>query len=109
MQNIEGPYVDGVSLTHGEPGTRVHIWTFAADYRSGCGNAPSFLEYDYFCDGNGWNGQYELYAGNPLCDGAWFCKQLPQTTTDDIEIRICGNEGTANEDTPVEIIELYIR
>jgi len=25
MQNIEDPYVDGVSLTHGEPGTRVHI------------------------------------------------------------------------------------
>ena len=38
----------------------------------------------------------------------WFCKQLPQTTTDDIEVRLCGDEGTADEDTPVELIELYI-
>jgi len=29
-QTIEGPYVDGVSLTHGPPGTRQHIWSFAA-------------------------------------------------------------------------------
>jgi len=29
-QTIEGPYADGVSLTHGLPGTRQHIWTFAA-------------------------------------------------------------------------------
>ena len=50
MQNIEGPYVDGVSLTHGEPGARVHIWTFVADYRSVCANAPSFIRNDYFCD-----------------------------------------------------------
>ena len=35
----------------------------------------------------------------------WFCKQLPQTTTDDIEVRICGDQGIANEDTPVELIE----
>jgi len=107
-QTIEGSYVDGVSLTHGEPGTRVHIWTFAASYH-GCGITPSFIGSDFICDGSRWNGQYELYASNPLWDGAWFCKQLPQTITDDIEIRICGNEGTLNEDTLVEIIELYIR
>jgi len=39
----------------------------------------------------------------------WFCKQLSQTTTDNLEVRICANEGTSNEDTPVERIELYIR
>ena len=124
MQNIEGPYVDGVSLTHGEPGTRVHIWTFAASHRSeGCGTAPSFVGNDYFCDrGSQTDWNYILYASDPLWDGQggelnsppgvtapWFCKQLPQTTTDDIEIRICGNRATTDEDTPVEIIELYIR
>ena len=31
----------------------------------------------------------------------WFCKQLPQATTDDIEVRLCGGEGTADKDTPV--------
>jgi len=29
-QTIEEDYVDGVSLTHGPPGARQHIWTFAA-------------------------------------------------------------------------------
>ena len=28
--NLEGAYTDGVSLTHGPPGTRQHIWTFAS-------------------------------------------------------------------------------
>ncbi len=39
---------------------------------------------------------------NPL----WFCKQLPQPTTDDIELRLCGDEDINNEDIPIEI---YIR
>ena len=122
--SIEGPYVDGVSLTHGEPGTRVHIWTFVARHGDVvCGTAPSFVENDYFCDrGNpGTVDHNTLYASDPLWDGQdggssppgvtapWFCKQLPQTTTNDIEIRICGNSATTDEDTPVEIIELHIR
>jgi len=125
--SIEDSYVDGVSLTHGEPGARIHIWTFAASHHAvGCGTAPSFVGNDYFCDrGNPGTFEYDtLYASDPLWDGQggessppgviapWFCKQLPRTTTDDIEIRICGNQGnqgaTADEDTPVEIIELYI-
>jgi len=128
-QNIEDSYVDGVSLTHGEPGARIHIWTFAASHHAaGCGTAPSFVGNDYFCDrGNPRTFEFNtLYASDPLWDGQggessppgvtapWFCKRLPQTTTDDIEIRTCGTEGdlpggTINEDTPVEIIELYIR
>ena len=99
---IEGPYVDGVSITHGEPGARAHIWTYSEKHGpEGCGTAPSFVGNDYFCD--------RLMASPPGVTAPWFCRQLPQTTTDDIEVRICGDEGTDNEDTPVEIIELYIR
>ena len=29
-QTIEDSYVDGVSLTHGLPGARQHVWTFVA-------------------------------------------------------------------------------
>jgi len=129
--SIEGPYVDGVSLTHGEPGTRVHIWSLAAFWppvatsNNPCQSAPTFVGNNYFCDSgsqtNNWNSI--LYASDPLWDGQgpdelispsgvtapWFCRQLPQTTTDDIEVRICGNSDTTDEDTPVEIIELYIR
>ena len=68
----------------------------------------------------------ELYPSDPLWDGQgcvtppccelsfppgapWFCKQLPQATTDDIEVRICRDEAVSNEDTPVEIVDICIR
>ena len=141
-QTLEGHYLDGISLTHGPPGTRQHIWSFAAGLSEIARNqfacpcvggraAPSYVGNDYFCEsGNhatSWTTQ-TLYTSDPLWDGQgcgsppccefssppgvtapWFCKLLPQATTDDIEVRICGNEPTSNEDTPVELIELYIR
>jgi len=144
-QTIEDAYVDGVSLTHGSPGARQHIWTFAAGILESysppfhptlfcpCVNEtfpPSFVGNDYFCEsGNpGTTFTDVLYAGDPLWDGQgcgsppccelssppgvtapWFCKQLPQATIDDIEVRICKDEGDTYEDTPVQLIELYIR
>ena len=39
----------------------------------------------------------------------WFSMELPSSSTDDIEVRICGNEGTDNEDTPIELMEIYIQ
>ena len=143
-QTIEGHYVDGISLTHGPPGTRQHIWSFAAASiesasvlsTSGCPCAdrvsgtiaPSFVGNDYFCE-SGNPGSFAdriIYVSDPLWDGLgcgsppccelsyppgvmapWFCKQLPQPTTDDIEVRICADSSI--EATPVERIELYIR
>ena len=145
--SIEANYVDGLSITHGPPGARQHIWTFAGGLVEDIGDAsnglvcpcanrasrtrvPSFVGSDYFCEsGNpGRTWEFILYASDPLWDGQgcgsppccelsyppgvtapWFCKQLPQTTTDDIEIRICGNQPPRDEDTPVEVIELFIR
>ena len=84
---------------------------------------------NYFCESGYPNLEYNytLFANDPLWDGQgcgaasccelsyppgatppWFCKQLPQTTTEDVEVRICGNQGIANEDTPVELIEIYV-
>ena len=148
-QTIEGYYVDGVSLTHGSPGSRQHIWTFAAglvennpsnwprhscpcdDRATARSLVPSFVGNDYFCEsgnpGQSYTGS-RLYANDPLWDGQgcgsssccelsyplgvtppWFCKQLPQATTDDIEVRICRDENHGNEDTPIELIEIYIQ
>ena len=145
-QTIEGPYVDGISLTHGPPGTRQHIWSFAAGtsesasvhsnaacpcaHRQSGTIVPSFVGNDYFCEsGNpGPSFTSRLYTSDPLWDGQgcgfpsccelsyppgvtapWFCKQLPQATTDDIEVRLCADDGLPSEETPVELIELYIR
>ena len=127
--SIEGTYVDGISVTHGSP--RQHIWThYAAVWSSRCcsnlATAP-FVGEDYFCDtGNpnvaSWHGSFfpdhPLWDEVPNCDGAdccttylapWFNVTLPGITTNDIEVRICGNEPTSNEDTPLKLVEIYIK
>jgi dynein heavy chain len=129
-------YVDGVTLTHSSP--RQHIWTFAAARDEVIGYCPcsstseqgrmppEFVGNDYFCDaGNETYGGPVFYADNPLWDGAgcgpqstccsfndppWFYKQLPLTTTDDIEMRVCrDNNPYANEDIAIEVVEIYVQ
>ena len=127
---IDSAYVDGVSLTHGNP--REHIWTFAAaldeqhdNMNSKCPclfnrDLPPFVGEDYFCDA----GNEEFMTGetglqtDPLWDRAdclccgnppWFYKQLPQPTTDDIEMRVCKDEDDSNENTAIEFVNLYIQ
>lgn len=39
----------------------------------------------------------------------WFCKDLPQPTTDDIEVRVGGDENQDNEDVWVNLIQLYVQ
>ena len=87
---------------------------------------PSFVGDDYFCDTALDTGNVGgvFYSDDPLWDGAgcgpqstccsfnsppWFYKQLPQTTTDDIEMRVCHNGLRANEVTAIEIVELYVQ
>ena len=124
---IEGPYVDGVSLTHGPPGARQHVWTFAAGLLEtvhatystascpcvGGTAAPTFVGNDYFCESGNPGPSFTniLYASDPLWDGQgcgsppcceltsppgviapWFCKQLPQATTDeDIQLNLSNS------------------
>ncbi len=68
--------------------------------------------------------EYAFYPDNPLWDGAgcpststccqlntppYFCKALSQPTSEDIEIRIILNEGLANEDVIVSMIDIYVQ
>ena len=81
---------------------------------SGAPEPPSFVGNDYFCDtanrGSAYNWGF-LYADDPLWNGQgcggtstccefnsplWFCKQLPQPTTDDIELRICKQRQSSS-------------
>ena len=59
---IEGNYLDGVSVTHGAPGLRTHIWTFGTgllgDKHCPCDHSnrvhaplpPAEIGDNYFCD-----------------------------------------------------------
>ena len=141
---IEGRYIDGVSLTHGAPGNRSHIWSFIASHGEnlndcrGCpcyndftGTRVHFIGNNFFCDSGTemWtvpakNEGFRFYPDDPLWDGQgcgsnnecctfnnppWFCTELDQSTSDDIELRLCADQFIDNEDIPIEQIELYIQ
>ena len=40
---------------------------------------------------------------------AWFLKSLGVTTNSDIEVRLCGSQHTNDEDTPFDLLELFVR
>ena len=136
-ETVNGIYIDGVSVTHGNP--RTHIWTFAVGLheRSGSNNIhncpcdggaspPDFVGNNYFCETGDDTPNVELhrfYDDDPLWDGQdchnstccafnhppWFHVQLDSPTTDDIEVRICGDQGTGDEDSPIELLEIYVQ
>ena len=143
---IDSYYVYGVSVTHGAPRTRNHIWTLAAGITDrahfiGLGwecpcidpshpsNAfpPSFVGNNYYCEsGNPTDSGAGdiLYTANPIWDGQqckgqccsttdgqsppWFTVELPNLTTDDIEVRICIPEGFV-DDVGIHLLELYVQ
>ena len=39
----------------------------------------------------------------------WFCVELPSLITKRIEVRICGDEDTDNEDIPIELLEIFVQ
>ena len=135
--NINQQYTDGISITHGSPREHVWTYAAGVTESSSnyspvncpCSSKPgrgppSFVGNKYYCEsGNPTNSfRSQLYTSDKLWDGKqcedscctgtdtplWFKVQLSTTTSDDIEIRICGHEGTTNEDTPVELIEIYV-
>ena len=95
---------------------------------------PPFVWQNYFCEtgsrSSAWDGVF--YTSNPLWDGlgcgkessccddhdTWrndsalpfltFCSCIRRPVTDDVELRICGNEDRGNEDTPIELVELHV-
>ena len=135
---IDVPYVDGISLTHGSPRQHIWSFAAGlqeppsghATSRCPCagafGTVPPFVGQDYFCD-SGAHAEFQalLYDQDPLWDGQgcgvgysaccsfnsppWFCKELPHATTDDIELRMCGDHFVEDEATPLELIELYVQ
>ena len=46
----------------------------------------------------GWTGLQSTCCTNP--NMPWFLKPLNKTITDNIELRVCSNEGLLDEDTP---------
>ena len=136
---IDDPYVEGISITRGSPRQYIWTLAAgyrengSAIWQCPCNNnstviVPSFVGNDYFCEsGNRYTDAYydTLYTDDPLWDGEgcggdeglccnapgipWFQKDLTSSTTDDIELRVCGDQDTDQEDVPVNLYEIYIK
>ena len=122
VNDIDGVYLDGASITYGSP--RKHIWSYAGGLTEGtetgwycpCNqgsifDTPSFVGQDYYCESAvNPHGSWDtiLYPGDPLWDGAncdgpeaacctnekmpWFTKSLEGRTSDDVELRLCSSQ-----------------
>ena len=134
---IENSYLDGVSLTHGNP--RTHIWSFATGYtaqqaskvthKCPCSSSnnsliltlPSFIEDHYFCDSaTAADPLRSLFYSSPLwSDGGcmpgggccqesqYFSRTLAELTCDPVEIRLCHDQALS-EFTSIGVSEVEL-
>lgn len=137
QQDLNSVYVSGLSLTHGLADNREHIWTFAGASNQvdqtqfqcplSAAQTPPFVGNDYFCDSGNPSGApaAQYYLDDPLWDGQgcdadpdlrclnnnppWFSKMLPKPTTDDIDLRVCGDQRVSVANFGIEQIVLYVQ
>ena len=139
LTRIEDPYVDGVVIVRGTEKHHVWTFAVENSESSNsstvcpCTNAPNpdatippFVGEDYFCETatDTDTPNFILYSDDPLWDGEncgststccefndppYFCQSLSEATADDIEVRICGDYALTDEDTPVELIEIFVQ
>ena len=109
--------------------TNLFTAKYPCDISCNYDRVPAFVENDYFCESgihSEWDNSYfgVLFPNDVLWDGQnctsngtccqlnnppWFTKNLTDATTDDIELRLCTNFPPADEDVPIELIELYVQ
>ena len=138
-RSINDIYMDGVSITYGQP--RTHIWSYVGGLteestRSNDSNCPCstaagsgpqpFVGDNYYCESGNptdTNGIGSLFSADKLWDGKqcegtcctnsksppWFSVRLPNPTTESIEVRISGDQRTVDEDTPIELLEIFVQ
>ena len=138
---IDTHYLEGVSITRGSPRQHVWTLisgiSEASSASDGCPcntgssvSVQSFIGNNYFCEsGNPSSSTSEiLYTSDPLWDGQgcgslessccnvpgipWFHRDYGSTTTTDyIELRVCGDyhANIGGEDSPVSYYEIYVK
>ena len=136
--SADDTYLDGISITHGDEGSREHIFSLPAGAWEGlqcpCDTgssqvAPSFVGTDYICESgdpsSGWERLY--YPNDPLWDGQqcggdeapccstspyspYFYKNLGAYTADAIELRVLTNQALdTDEDILLSYFEVYVK
>ena len=138
-KDINSYYVDGMSITYGSPRKHIWTYAvglsddqnYNGNYNCPCAKypgpaPPSFVGDHYYCE-SGITGTFDIsqiYDDDPLWDGEgcgtgnnccaqpgmpWFCRTLPQEVKGDIEVRLCADQDTNDEDVYLELLEIYLQ
>lgn len=136
-KSINGPYVDGLSITLGNP--RKHVWTYAVGisddanlhtWTCPCAAVPgakphAFVGDHYYCESGTtglqrsiiytndalWDGDGCVHPNNNCCADPsmpWFIRQFSVPQNEDIEARLCRDESYGNEATVIDQLQLYV-
>ena len=133
--SINGPYVDGISISYLQGRARYHIFTYAASWSesnsphvcpcAGGSKPPGFVGSNFYCESGNPASNFKngnLYYQDPLWDGRQcgglersccdppnlprFCTTFPAPVTGDLEVRICTDQSLHDEDVAIEYLEL---
>ena len=135
---IDTYYVDGVSITHGSPRRHMWTYVNGLSelysyegHRCPCARSdpndrsgvPTFVGEHFYCESGFsgttyydrvvwedplWDGQNCVAPGNKCCERyGWFYRDV-SSSTDDIELRICGDQPITNEDTLINHYEFWV-
>ena len=138
-EELERVNIDGVNITHGTSHSHIWSYVAGVTERSSshtgfncpCSpepgvDPPLFVGENYYCESGNptdtWSNK-QLFTEDKLWDGKqcegtcctgtnsppWFSVPLSTYTTDMIEVSICADEFTDNEDTPIELLEIYVQ
>ena len=131
--SIDEAYVDGVSITHGKS-PRKHIWTYMASQSEKkpicpCSTGstvkvPDFIGKNYRCESGNpdetavsgklynedmlWDGYDCNDVEDSCCGNRYTYAVLPSSTTDDIDVRVCTDEATTDEDIAIYGVRMLV-
>ena len=138
LTTIDSPYVSGVAVMYGSPRQHIWTFANGEGEnnplsRSNCPcdrsertvSIPQFVGEDYFCESGKvyptdlaafssndilWDGR-DCHSTSTCCslhNPPYFTKTLGQTTTDDLELRMCFYTDIP-DNLAVELVELYVK
>ena len=137
--SIDAAYLDGISITRGSPRKHIWSLAVGYSESStpgssgacpcnigGLDRVPDFVGNDYYCESGNpsdravynffpdilWNGRNCPSKETPCCishEMPYFHVNLGESSTNNIELRLCHDQPSSDEDVPIEAYEIFVR
>ena len=104
--DIKCPCSGGIQAPPSFVGTNYYC---ESAYQGDCYLNGEFFPNDRLWDGQQCENEDACCTGHGINTPPWFHVDLSTTVRDHIEVRICHNQRTRDEDTPIQLLELYVQ